>query len=255
MKYSSDFYNEMKDSNMESAKIVVPLVLSYLDGVDSMIDIGCGTGIWTKVFKDNGVKEVMGVDGSWVKEDSLLIKKDEFIQKDLSTKLGVDKKFDLAISLEVAEHIEKSSADIFVDNLVNLAPVILFSAAIPLQGGTHHINEQWPSYWEEKFNERGYVVVDCIRRQVWENKGVSFFYAQNIMFFVRKELLSKYPKLEQELKNGNGKALSLVHPRMYYYYGLRWKKVVPFVSKFPVWFIHFCKKFFRSSGESSDSLK
>ena len=59
----------------------------------------------------------------------------------------MNRKFDLVLSLEVAEHLPSECAEAFVESLVNLGPVILFSAAIPYQGGENHVNEQWPEYW------------------------------------------------------------------------------------------------------------
>jgi len=50
-------------------------------------------------------------------------------------------------SLEVAEHLEPSSAGTIVQSLVSLSDVFLFSAAFPGQGRTNHINEQPHSYW------------------------------------------------------------------------------------------------------------
>ncbi|MCT7423352.1 hypothetical protein N4A85_24765, partial [Escherichia coli] len=87
----------------------------------------------------------------------------------------------LAVCLEVAEHVSDKNSRQLVESLTNAAPVILFSAAIPLQGGVHHINEQWPAYWQERFKERGYVPVDCLRRRLLGNPQIAFFYAQNIL--------------------------------------------------------------------------
>jgi hypothetical protein len=154
----------------------------------------------------------------------------------------LEKSFDLSVCLEVAEHVPDASADTLVRSLTAAAPVVLFSAAIPLQGGSHHINEQWPSYWAQKFAAEGYVPVDAIRRHVWDDERVSFFYAQNILLFVKKSRLAEYPKLEEEVMAGHGRALSLVHPFIYNYYAERWRMVVPFLGKLPPSLLHGTKK-------------
>ena len=97
-------------------------------------------------------------------------------------------------------------------------------------------------YWEKKFRSHGYVPVDAIRRHVWDNKNVSFFYAQNILIYVQASNLSKYPGLEREVTSGQEHALPLVHPYMYLYYAERWRMVVPFLGKLPPSFLHMVKK-------------
>lgn len=239
--YSEKFYDEMADHNRASAEVVVPMVLSYVPA-RSVIDVGCGEGLWTNVFQKCGVADVCGVDGEWVKEERLAIPKTSFIAKDLEKPLALGKKFDLAVSLEVAEHLSASVAAGFVKNLVDLAPVVLFSAAIPLQGGSRHINEQWPEYWAALFKTHGYVPVDCIRRKIWDDKRVSFFYAQNILFFVKESALVQYPGLQKEVEMGNGNAPAFVHPYVFLYYAERWRMLVPYLGMIPLPILHFTKR-------------
>jgi putative flippase GtrA len=241
IQYSEDFYKEMRNPNLMSAKKIVPIVISYISP-KSIVDVGCGEGIWASVFKSSGVKDICGIDGHWVKVDELTIPKENFIVKDLEKPLELGRKYSLAVSLEVGEHLSNESSETFVKNLTDLAPVVLFSAAIPLQGGSRHINEQWPEYWEKKFATLGYVPVDCIRRKVWNDEDVSFFYKQNIFFFVSKSEISNYPKLKKEFDNGNDNALSLVHPHMYLYYAKRWRSVVPILGLIPNPILKVCKK-------------
>lgn len=242
--YSTEFFDEMVETNLSSARVVVPHVMSLLSP-RSVADIGCGEGIWLKAFLEAGVTSVQGVDGEWVQKERLQFPAKDFMAADIKEPVVLDKKFDLAVCLEVAEHIPDSAANTLVKSLVSAAPVLLFSAAIPLQGGSHHVNEQWPAYWAEKFAAEGYVPVDAVRRHVWDDKCVSFFYAQNIFIFAKKDLLSQYPKLQEEIASGHGNALSLVHPFMYLYYAERWRTVVPFLGKFPPSLLHFVKKLLR----------
>ena len=142
--------------------------------------------------------------------------KDNFISRDISKKIKLNKNFDLVISLEVAEHLPTESADIFVDTLTNHGSIIYFSAAIPLQGGTNHLNEQWQSYWANKFKERNYSALDLIRPLVWTNKMVQACYAQNGIVYVRED---KLDSLKSVLKNysipSELEQLSIVHPGIY----------------------------------------
>lgn len=112
--------------------------------------------------------------------------------------------------LEVAEHLPETSADEFVAGICRLGPAICVSAAIPHQGGTGHRNEQWPGYWATRFRERGFVAVDCLRRQVWCDPTVEWWYAQNTIIYVRPEVLTRSRILRQEHDLMNGEVLSLV---------------------------------------------
>lgn len=239
--YSKVFYDEMKVSNLTSARKIAPMVIDILKP-KSVVDVGCGTGVWLKAFGERGVRDIFGIDGDWVKEDMLVIPKESFKSADIEKPINLDKKADLAVCLEVAEHIPHGAAGILIDNLTSIAPVILFSAAIPFQGGSHHVNEQWPEYWREHFEKRGYIPVDCIRRRVWDDKEVSFFYAQNILMYVDKSKLSSYPALEAEIRDGNGNAHALVHPYMYVYFAERWRMLVPFLGKISPKLLHIAKR-------------
>ena len=91
--------------------------------------------------------------------------------------------------LEVAEHLPAKSAPDLIQSLVRLAPVILFSAAVPLQGGLHHVNEQWPTYWRELFQEHHFQMLDLIRKEIWKDPRVKSWYRQNIFLLVRSDLI------------------------------------------------------------------
>jgi len=212
-RYSKKFYEEQISGSLQSAREIVPIIISQIKP-KSVIDIGCGVGTWLSVFKEKGVKDIFGIDGEWVKKEMLLIPQQKFKSADLKKPFNINSKFDLVVSLEVAEHIPKEFADTFINSLSKLGPVVMFSAAIPFQGGTSHLNEQWPEYWINKFKDRGYIAIDSIRRKIWDNEKVGFFYAQNILLFIKKDYLNKFPALKEELKN-NPKPLPIVHPKRY----------------------------------------
>lgn len=192
--YDENFYRAQKDGSFNSAKIIIPIVQEFIKP-RTVMDFGCGLGTWLAVWKSHGAK-VIGVDGDYVERDMLYIDEESFISADLSKDfVKVDHKVDLVESLEVAEHLPESRAVEFVHNLTEVSDVVLFSAAFPYQGGTNHINEQWPSYWANIFSAFGYIPVDCIRTQPHRLAGCILCYANNIMFYVREQSLSKYPLL------------------------------------------------------------
>lgn len=212
--YEDNFFSLHLDNSISSGREVIPVVLKYVQPA-SVIDIGCGIGTWLSAWKENGIKDVLGVDGDYVKAEELLVDKTEFVPFNLETGYKSHRKYDLVTSLEVAEHIKPPSAKIFVDSLCSLGDVILFSAAIPYQEGTLHFNEQYPGYWAKLFAENGFVVVDVIRDKVWLNEKVSWWYRQNMLFFVRKEALPQYPALNAEYARTQGSVLPLVHPALF----------------------------------------
>jgi len=212
--YTRDFYQALRDGATRSAEAIVPLVLKLVPA-RSVVDVGCGDGSWLAVFRRHGVKEVLGVDGDYVDRETLQIPRECFEARDLTVPLEIKRGFDLAISLEVAEHLPPESAEVFVKGLTELAPVVLFSAAIPFQGGTHHVNEQWQDRWAGLFRERGYAAVDFVRKRVWQNEEVEFWYAQNTLLFARSDFVERSDTLREELRQTNREQLCLVHPRQY----------------------------------------
>lgn len=210
--YPASFFRSLDEGALRSAEIVVPLVMDLVHP-RSVIDVGCGTGAWPSVFIAHGVPDVMGVDGDYVDRTQLRIPQDRFIAHDLEERLTLDRRFDLVTSLEVAEHLSPEAAEHFVDSLVSLGPVVLFSAAVPGQGGQHHVNERWPSYWADLFAERGYVAIDCLRDSIWDDEGVDWWYAQNLILYARSTHAHNDPRLADELRLYGGSPPSRVHPR------------------------------------------
>ncbi len=174
--------------NINSPLIIVPYIIEKLKP-KSVVDVGCGIGTFLKVFNDFGVKDYLGIDGEWVNIQLLnkYIEENNFKVLNLEEEFQLERKFDLAISLEVAEHLKPDSADIFVRNLVKLSDVIVFSAAFPGQGGQNHLNEQWPTYWAEKFNQHGYAFLDYLRPVFWNNKDIYSWYKQNMFLVVKNQ--------------------------------------------------------------------
>ena len=217
--YTSDFYESIGQGTRSSAKEIIPLLLELMQpvGPQSVVDVGCGTGSWLAAFQKLGIADCLGIDGDYVDRTLLEIPLNQFQSRDLKQPLQLERKFDLAISLEVAEHLPSTCAENFVNSLTKLAPVILFSAAIPFQGGVEHVNEQWPQYWVYYFGQNGFAVIDCLRKKIWNNEKVEPWYAQNILVFVKQEYLSRYPSLANEHQNTDLNQLAIVHPKIYFY--------------------------------------
>jgi SAM-dependent methyltransferase len=196
--YDARFYAEGRRHAAHSARRIVPEVLGWLP-VTSVVDVGCGVGSWLAAFAAAGVADVFGIDGDHVDRSALEIPVERFLATDLSRGVALDRTFDLAMSVEVAEHLPPEAADRFVTSLCALAPVVMFSAAVPSQGGVHHLNEQWPDYWSEKFRDRGYACVDRVRSRFWSDPEVSWWYAQNLLLFVAASELARRPTLAGEV--------------------------------------------------------
>ena len=160
--------------------------------------------------------DVYGIDGDYVDRSQLLIDEKFFHPANIEERITLDRRFDLVESLEVAEHLTPARADSFVEDLTRLSDVILFSAAIPAQGGTNHVNEQWQSYWAEKFLRFGYVGIDCVRPSVWNNVNASMHYRQNILIYAKSSELYRYPELQEfYLKHRDATIFNAVHPEMW----------------------------------------
>src|SRR5215469_1528424 len=181
-KYDPSFYKYFKNLSYSSAREIVPLILRLIP-ITSVCDIGCGDGTWLRVFREQGLTDTLGVDGEHVSRDLLQISVSDFQPMDLRRQISLSRSFDLAISLEVAEHLPESRAASFVEDLTRLAPIVLFSAAIPGQGGRDHVNEQWQTYWTLIFSQYNYTVCDVVRPKIWKNRRIAYWYRQNILLF------------------------------------------------------------------------
>jgi len=182
--YTSAFFDEVARGTRESAQTVIPMVHKLLQPA-SVLDVGCATGTWLDEWGKVGVSDVLGIDGDYVDRTALHISAERFTNVNLERPFSLGRTFDLVQTLEVAEHLDEACADTFVESLVKHGETVLFSAAIPGQGGDHHVNEQWPSYWAEKFARAGYTLYDIIRPQIWNDPRIMMWYRQNILIFAR----------------------------------------------------------------------
>jgi hypothetical protein len=202
--YSNDFFDYINAGSLASARVVAPIVFSWLHP-ESLLDVGCGAGAWCKIWSECGIGDhVTGTDGNYVDRAHLLIPPESFHAQDLTQPFDLNLRFDLVTSLEVAEHIPEQFADVFVDNLVKHGDVVLFSAAVPGQGGEFHVNEQPLGYWRKKFAARAYRCFDPIRPRIAASKKVEPWYRYNTLLYIRDTAVKNLPQviLDTELTQG-----------------------------------------------------
>jgi len=202
------------DHNTTSAREIVPFIIEQLSfKPKSVIDFGCGLGQWLKVFKDFGTETVLGIDGEHVPNERKMIHDiTEFKTFDLNniTNLKLSTKFDLAISFEVAEHLNETRAFEFIYALTQSSDIVIFSAAIPGQTGENHFNEQSLNYWVKIFSDLNFICYDIFRIKFWNNEKVNWWYRQNMLLFASRSLkLDKLPVF-----NGN----EYIHPKLFEIY-------------------------------------
>ena len=184
--YDDAFYERYVEGMASSAARVLGVVYSFYQPA-SVLDLGCGRGAWLAAAGALGATIRYGLDGPWIAPQDLLDPGITFRGVDFAQPLpALSRRFELAMSVEVAEHVPAQNADGFVDVLCAASDVVLFGAAIPRQGGDLHVNEQPQSYWAGKFAVRGYECHDVIRPALWHDEAVRWWYRQNTFLFVRE---------------------------------------------------------------------
>lgn len=193
--YAGEMYAEDRPS--PSARVVVPMVVE-LTHPSSVLDIGCGRGAWLSAFIAQGIEKVVGLDGDYLPPSTLLFPADRFRPTNLGTRFEIPPdRFDLAICLEVAEHLPARNSKHLVQQLTSAAPQVLFSAAPPGQRGGGHINCQPLSYWRKVFEEFGFRMLDPFRPKLRDDKRVAWWYRQNMVLFVSPDAIAANPGLAQ----------------------------------------------------------
>lgn len=214
--YNDAFYAERWDKTHYAASRVLKVILEKCS-IKSCIDVGCGIGVWLNQLKKlcgNGELYVVGLDGDYVSNEYLVIEQTEFKAFNLEERINERDRFDLAISLEVAEHLPNTRAETFVDDLCNLSDMVLFSAAFPGQGGVHHINEQYFSYWNNLFEKRDYRLFDVIRPLIWKDENIDWWYKNNIGLWIKRGTKNEavFCEMEQDCCN----LMDVIHPEIYH---------------------------------------
>ena len=210
--YDDAFFVSIRETARQSAEVIVPFV-SQLIRPTSVVDLGCGSGEWLAAFERYGATYVLGIDGAAAGPVVRRLRSGHFAVYDLSCGVPLRRTFDLAVCLEVGEHLPVEAAAGLVSSLCALAPAVLFSAAVPHQGGVHHVSERWPGYWMELFAYCGFVSLDIIRPHVWEHSKVAWWYAQNTLLYVNEEKLGAHAMARLRFATTWPPGLSLIHPQ------------------------------------------
>lgn len=197
--YDSKFFDNVTLGAIESARVLLPILFEYVRP-RSVVDVGCGRGAWLQVLQEFGAERVLGLDGAYVERSTLVIAPADFRATDLSRPFAIDGTFDLAICLEVAEHLPEQMALPLVETLTRAAPFVLFSAAIPGQAGVGHVNLQWPAFWQERFERFGFRKLDPIRRRVWQDPRVCSWYQQNVYLYASAAEVEQSERLQEEIR-------------------------------------------------------
>ena len=174
--YDEAFFEDETKVAWASVKIVGPWVIDRLGGtLDTVIDVGGGTGAWAAHFHVNGVT-TLNIDQYAPPGRGLGAR----LYADISN--GIDcTGWDLAICLEVAEHLPSTSAEPLVAGLAK-AGTVLWSAATPGQPGVGHIHCQPPEYWAALFAQHG-MVGEYIGDQF--GPPVADFYVRNLYLYAK----------------------------------------------------------------------
>lgn len=203
-----------RTNNLNSARVISTILCDAINP-KSVIDFGCATGIWLNQFRLRGC-DIQGVDGEWVLNEKLFIPEEnieiyDFENKDKDIQCIQNKHYDLAICLEMAEHVSEERANYIIDSLTKAADVVYFSGATPFSGGIHHVNEHWQIYWINKFKSRGFDVIDYIRPKTWNDDRVCYFYSEESFVFVKRSKLTLYPMFSTYIQEPIFDAVHPIH--------------------------------------------
>lgn len=202
-----DFDSFDLDVSFAAPRAVVPLLQAHFH-IGSVVDLGCGPGVWLAAFAEAGVTDILGYDGYYIQPHQLAIPPERFRAADLTQPLELERHFDLACCLEVAEHLPSAQEEPLVDVLTAAAPVVLFSAGIPGQPGQGHINLKWQSHWAELFARRNYRAYDLIRPEIWGRDEIYWWYQQNTVVYSRLAPHGQPAPARHE-------TLDIIHPTLY----------------------------------------
>ena len=184
--YDDDFYSDRNKETEYSSKAILCIIKEFFGSIGSVADFG-GVGTFLKtahgVFGINW-DHIALFEGDYIKTQWLQVPYSCYNPVNLEERIMTDRKYDLCICLEVAEHLSEKRANSFVADLCEISDLILFSAAVKGQGGIHHVNEQELKYWIDKFSILNYRAFDIIRPRIQYDEKILWWYRQNCIVFI-----------------------------------------------------------------------
>jgi len=219
MSYSKDFYSRRKPLSRSSAEIVLGALLDVAR-IESVVDFGCGTGSWLNVALTKSVRKILGYDSSQVPPEELEIHQTFFRPTNLENVTRIEGEFDLAICLEVIEHLSEQSSDRVLCALVESSDLILFSGAIPYQVGTNHVNCQWQTHWSSKFREHGFLGLPILNGCFWKESRINVVYRQNMVLYFKCDKPKDFPLYDAVVNKFacSENVQDVVHPELFELY-------------------------------------
>jgi glycosyltransferase involved in cell wall biosynthesis len=217
-------HQRLREPTRYTATVVRAILEKWFE-FHSVIDFGCGTGSWLNCFAINTDRTILGLEMETFAPHEMEIDPGLILHLDLGLYVNLQRRFDLALCVEVAEHLDPVHASHIVENCVRHSDVVLFSAALPGQGGLHHLNEQLPGYWAALFEKHDYAVLDRLRPQIWEDPQIPIWYRQNLLLYVRRSSPSFHAILARSNDGAAGQPLALAHPDYLTYFSREVKRL------------------------------
>ncbi len=209
--YDAAFYERIGAESARSAAAVLRVAFSGRPP-GSLVDVGGGGGVWAREAVALGVPDADVVDGAHVPKAARLAAPERFHARDLSRPFTLTRQYEWALCMEVAEHLPPRRAEGFAADVAQAADAVLFSAALPFQGGDGHVNEMWPEYWAALFAAHGLLPYDLVRPALWRDRAVAWWYRQNTLLFAREDYMAA---ARPDVAPADAGALTRIHPEAY----------------------------------------
>lgn len=222
-------YDAVRDGAIQSAAVVLPLLARSGEQPRGVLDVGAGEGHWLDaahalwpgiptlgldlVERQDTFPLVTFWDADGDVEMPLLAGPHATEKREDGFPATAHSRWPLVLCLEMAEHVKPETGDKLIAELCRVAERVAFSAAIPGQGGDGHVNEQWPSYWGERFNRHGFFLTDPWRLALWGDERVEPWYRQNLLL-AQPATLFRDGRVSGSLAN-MAQPHALVHPAVF----------------------------------------
>lgn len=174
------------DHARQNAPALARIIRAAFPDSSTAVDLGCGSGHFVAALRAAGIR-AEGYEYS------------AQLRRTAARELGVTihpfdladppvmPQVDLALSIEVAEHLQPLMGDTLVRLLTTSAPTVWFTAARPHQGGAGHVNEQPAEYWISRFKKYGYEFDQSFTEQLRPRIGTETvkapWLAENLLIF------------------------------------------------------------------------